>query len=289
RRRAEFDDDRPRGNLRAGPLGDRVRRFRLGDRPGQRLGLRPGRSGLDARHQEGPPRGSGAAGRHGLDQYLQSVRRRFAVRGLQVLRLRPRVGHGRARLLHPDQERLGGSELGVLSEIIVERRGPTALITLHRPDSLNALTVEMSRELHEALEGASELSGVHSIVITGSGRAFCSGGDITFMQEVMGRGGRFEDFRALVDSGREIALALQKIEKPVIAAVNGAAAGGGMSLALACDVRWASENAKFGQSFVRIGLHPDWGALHTLPRMIGTSRALEVMWTGDLIDAPEAH
>ena len=175
-----------------------------------------------------------------------------------------------------------------MSEILVERRGPTALITLHRPDSLNALTVEMSRELHEALEGAAGLSGVHSIVITGEGRAFCSGGDITFMQEVMARGGRFEDFRALVDSGRDIALTLQAIDKPVIAAVNGAAAGGGMSLALACDVRWASENAKFGQSFVRIGLHPDWGALHSLPRMIGTSRALEVMWTGDLIEASEA-
>lgn len=176
-----------------------------------------------------------------------------------------------------------------MSEILVERRGPTALITLHRPDSLNALTVEMSHELHEALEGAAGLSGVHVIVITGAGRAFCSGGDITFMQEVMSKGGRFEDFRALVDSGRELMLAFQAIEKPVIAAVNGAAAGGGMSLALACDVRWASESARFGQSFVRIGLHPDWGALYTLPRLIGPSRALEAMWTGDLIDASEAH
>ncbi len=175
-----------------------------------------------------------------------------------------------------------------MSEILVERRGPTALITLQRPETLNALTVGMSHELHEALEGAAGLSGVHTIVITGAGRAFCSGGDITFMQEVMTRGGRFEDFRALVDSGRELMLAFQAIEKPVIAAVNGAAAGGGMSLALACDVRWASENAKFGQSFVRIGLHPDWGALYTLPRLIGPSRALEAMWTGDFIDASEA-
>jgi len=70
--------------------------------------------------------------------------------------------------------------------------------------------------------------------------------------------------------------------------VNGAAAGGGMSLALACDIRWASEKAKFAQSFVRIALHPDWGSLYTLPRMVGTSKALELMWTGDLVDAPEA-
>jgi len=78
------------------------------------------------------------------------------------------------------------------------------------------------------------------------------------------------------------------MEKPVLAAVNGAAAGGGMSLALACDVRWASDRAVFAQSFVRLGLHPDWSALYYLPRLIGPSRALELMWTGDRVDAAEA-
>jgi 2-(1,2-epoxy-1,2-dihydrophenyl)acetyl-CoA isomerase len=83
--------------------------------------------------------------------------------------------------------------------------------------------------------------------------------------------------------------AITHADKPVLAAVNGAAAGGGMSLALACDVRWAAEGARFGQSFVKIGLHPDWGALYTLPRIVGMSRALELMWSGDLIGATEAE
>ena len=180
------------------------------------------------------------------------------------------------------------AETRTIPEIQIERRGKVALITLNRPGSLNALTVEMRAPLLQAFRSAASDDGVGAIVITGEGRGFSSGGDITFMQEVMGRGGRWEDFRALVDSGHDLLLALEKIDKPVIAAVNGAAAGGGMSLALAADIRWASEKAKFAQSFVRIALHPDWGSLYALPRLVGTSRALELMWTGDLIDATEA-
>src|SRR5205085_12551678 len=95
-------------------------------------------------------------------------------------------------------------------------------------------------------------------------------------------------FRARVDSGHDLLLASGTTEKPVSAAVTGAAAGGGMSLALACDIRWASVKARLAQSSVRIALHPDWGSLYTLPRLISASRALELMWTGDLIDAAEA-
>ena len=176
------------------------------------------------------------------------------------------------------------AEPGLLSE----RRGRVAFLTLHRPDSLNALTVPMAVALREALAAAAGDDAIGAIVLTGAGRAFSSGGDIAFMKEVVDAGGRWADFRALVETGREIALEIERCPKPVIAAVNGAAAGGGMGLALACDVRWASEKAKFGQSFVRIGMHPDWGSLHALPRLVGPSRALELMWTGDLIDAPEA-
>jgi len=180
------------------------------------------------------------------------------------------------------------AEVGTAAEVLTERRGRVALITLNRPDSLNALSVPMRDPLLESFGNAARDPEVGAIVVTGAGRAFSSGGDITFMQSVMERGGRFEDFRALVDAGRDLALAIAKVEKPVVAAVNGAAAGGGMGLALLCDIRWASEKAKFGQSFVKIGLHPDWGSLYALPRLVGAARALELMWTGELIDAAEA-
>jgi len=175
-----------------------------------------------------------------------------------------------------------------MGDILVEKAERVARITLNRPESLNALRVEMARELLRALQDAAADDGIRAVVLTGAGRAFCSGGDITFMQEVVSHGGAWSDFRALVDYGRDIALAIHRMDKPVLAAVNGAAAGGGMSLALACDVRWASDRAVFAQSFVRIGLHPDWSALYYLPRLIGTSRALELMWTGDRVEAAEA-
>jgi 2-(1,2-epoxy-1,2-dihydrophenyl)acetyl-CoA isomerase len=175
-----------------------------------------------------------------------------------------------------------------VSEVQIERRERVALLTLNRPDVLNALSVEMAGALREALEAAASDGDVRAIVLTGAGRAFSSGGDIAFMKKVVDGGGRYEDFQPLVGGGPGVIRAILDCPKPVLAAVNGAAAGGGMSLALACDLRWASERAKFGQSFVRIGLHPDWGAVYTLPRTIALSRALELMWTGDLIDAAEA-
>lgn len=174
------------------------------------------------------------------------------------------------------------------NEVVVERRGAVAVLTLSRPDVLNALSVSMATALQEALETAAADADVRVVVITGEGRAFSSGGDIAFMKNVVDRGGRFEDFRPLVGGGPGVVRAIMHLDKPVLAAVNGVAAGGGMSLALACDVRWAAEGARFGQSFVKIGLHPDWGAVYTLPRIVGISKALELMWTGDLIDAAEA-
>ncbi|HEX7078097.1 MAG TPA: enoyl-CoA hydratase-related protein [Candidatus Eisenbacteria bacterium] len=174
------------------------------------------------------------------------------------------------------------------SEVLLERRGRVLLVTLNRPDSLNALTVSMREPLRVAFADAASDRDVRAVVLTGAGRGFCSGGDIAFMKEVLEKGGDFASFRPLVAAGRDIALAIAACDKPVIAAVNGAAAGGGMGLALSCDVRWASEKAKFAQSYVRLALHPDWGSLYALPRMVGASRALEMMWTGDPVDAAEA-
>jgi 2-(1,2-epoxy-1,2-dihydrophenyl)acetyl-CoA isomerase len=175
-----------------------------------------------------------------------------------------------------------------MSDVLIERRGRVLVLTLNRPDSLNALVIPMGRAIRDAVADAAGDASVGALVITGAGRAFCSGGDIAFMKEVVDAGGRWDDFRALVESGRDIALEIDRCPKPVIAAVNGAAAGGGMGLALACDVRWASDKAKFGQSFARIGMHPDWSSIYALPRLVGPSRAMELMWTGDLLGAEEA-
>jgi len=175
-----------------------------------------------------------------------------------------------------------------VSALLLDKRDGVLVLTLNRPDVLNALDAALGAALAEAVREASSNEAVGAVVITGAGRAFCSGGDIGVMKEVMASGARWEDFAPVVTGGRNVALAIRDCPKPVIAAVNGAAAGGGMGLALACDVRWASEKAKFAQSFARLGLHPDWGSLRALTRLAGPSRGLELMWTGDPIAADEA-
>jgi 2-(1,2-epoxy-1,2-dihydrophenyl)acetyl-CoA isomerase len=171
---------------------------------------------------------------------------------------------------------MGGSELSApagVNEVLYEKRGRVGLVTLNRPDALNALSVEMGAALAETIERAAGDDEVGAVVVTGAGRAFSAGGDIALMKAVFDKGGKFEDFEPLVGGGPDFMRAIAGCDKPVIAAVNGAAAGGGMSIALACDIRWCSDRARFGQSFVKIGLHPDWGSLITLPRLVGTARA----------------
>jgi len=172
--------------------------------------------------------------------------------------------------------------------VLMEPRGRVLLVTLNRPESLNALVGDMGPLLRDAIDKAASDPGLGAVVLTGAGRGFCSGGDIALMETVMSAGARWDDFKGVVTGGRDVALAIRTCPKPVIAAVNGAAAGGGMGLALSCDIRWASEKAKFAQSFAKIGLHADWGSVYALPRLIGASRALEMMWTGDMVDATEA-
>ena len=175
-----------------------------------------------------------------------------------------------------------------MPNVLSERRGRVLLLTLNRPESLNALVADMGPLLREGIDGAAKDPAIGAVVVTGAGRAFSAGGDIALMKQVLAAGGHWDDFKDVVTGGREVALAVRACPKPVIAAVNGAAAGGGMGLALACDIRWAAESAKFAQSFARIGLHPDWSSVFALPRLIGTSRALELMWTGDPVEAAEA-
>ena len=173
--------------------------------------------------------------------------------------------------------------------LLVETKDGIATLTLNRPERLNALGDTLRDDLHDALERASADSAIRAIVITGAGRGFCSGGDVKAMHEAH----ETRRQRPLLDRvapSRDRTLQLMRdAPQPIIAAVNGAAAGAGMNLALGCDLRIASTAAKFGQAFVRRGLHPDWGGTYFLPRLVGTARACELIFTGDLIGADEAY
>ena len=160
-------------------------------------------------------------------------------------------------------------------------------ITLNRPDRLNAFIGHMRRDLAEALEHAGSDRSVRVVVVTGAGRAFCAGGDIAFMAELMQRRNA-EEFSRILGAGRRVILAIRQMTKPVIAAVNGPASGAGCNLALACDLRIASTAATFSQSFAKVGLHPDWGGTYFLPRLVTPNKACEMFFLGESIDAEEA-
>jgi 2-(1,2-epoxy-1,2-dihydrophenyl)acetyl-CoA isomerase len=163
-----------------------------------------------------------------------------------------------------------------------------ATITLNRPEKLNAFGEDMREQLLAALDQVTENPSVRVLVLTGAGRAFCAGGDVHHMLKLKQRDAEFSELKPLLEYGRAIVTRLDALAIPTIAAVNGAAAGAGINLALACDVRVASDQASFGETFVRIALHPDWGGTFYLPRLVGLSRALEMCWTGESIDAAEA-
>jgi enoyl-CoA hydratase/carnithine racemase len=161
-------------------------------------------------------------------------------------------------------------------------------ITLSRPDKLNAFVGHMRRDLAETLEEAASNRGVRVVVITGAGRAFCAGGDISFMAELMERQDS-EEFARILGAGRRVILSIREMTKPVIAAVNGPASGAGCNLALACDLRVASTEATFSQSFLKVGLHPDWGGTYFLPRLVTPNKACELFFLGEVITAEQAE
>ena len=160
-------------------------------------------------------------------------------------------------------------------------------ITLNRPDRLNAFIGHMRRDLAEALEHAGSDRNVRVVIITGAGRAFCAGGDIAFMAELM-QLRKTDEFSRILGAGRRVILAIRQMTKPVIASINGPASGAGFNLALACDLRIASTNAAFSQSFAKVGLHPDWGGTYFLPRLVTPNKACEMFFLGESIDAEEA-
>lgn len=160
-------------------------------------------------------------------------------------------------------------------------------ITLNRPDRLNALTDTMLRELDQAFRRAEADDFVRVVILTGAGRGFCPGQDLAAAMEqaASGRLQYGEHLRALYNP---LILRMRYLPKPIIGAINGVAAGAGMSLALACDLRIAAESATFLQAFVKVGLVPDSGSTWLLPRLVGTARALELMLTGRRVTAQEA-
>ena len=170
----------------------------------------------------------------------------------------------------------------------VEVADRIATVTLDRPDRLNAFTLEMPDAIADAVTRLARDPGVRAIVVTGAGRAFCAGADVELLKQIVERQDA-QAGRRLVDSGRRVLAAIREAPQPVLAAVNGPAAGGGANLALACDIRIASDRASIGQSFVRIGLHPDWGGTYFLPRLVGPGKAAELIFTGALVPAEEAH
>lgn len=164
-----------------------------------------------------------------------------------------------------------------------------ATITLNRPDRLNALTFEVYDELRRAFAELHDDGSVRAIVITGSGRAFCSGGDV---EDIIGA--LFErDFRGLLEFTRmtcDLVLSIRRCRKPVIGALNGTVAGAGAVIATACDMRVAAESAKIAYLFTRVGLSgADMGAAWMLPRIVGLAKASELLMTGEFISAQEAH
>ena len=172
----------------------------------------------------------------------------------------------------------------VLHEV---RQDGVAVLVMNRPDRLNALNNELATALNDSLGRIAKDESVRVVVVTGAGRAFCAGGDLG----LIGKGRASGDTQALgplLRAGMQAVLTMRIMPQPVIAAVNGAAAGAGMNIALAADIRIAAEEATFGQNFAKVGLFPDYGGTFFLPQLVGPSKAAELFYTGDMIDAKTA-
>lgn len=159
-------------------------------------------------------------------------------------------------------------------------------ILLNQPEKMNALTAAMWRDLNQAVRAAERDDAIRALVITGAGKAFCSGADVS---EFTADANAFDPGEGLRGTINPLMTRLHTLEKPVLAAVNGVAAGAGLSLALACDVRIAAESARMVVAFIRIGLVPDGGLFYFLPRLIGPAKTLELAWTGEPLSASDAY
>lgn len=161
-----------------------------------------------------------------------------------------------------------------------------ATLTLNRPERLNALNLELKARLADAISEVSRRADIRAVILTGTGRAFCSGGDVREMDAARNS---HEVRERLMAMHRQVIIPLTRLEKPVIAVTNGLAFGAGFSLALACDFVFAAKSASFSMIFTQRGLVPDSGIAYMLPRLIGMAKAKELAYTGRTIDADEAY
>lgn len=174
-------------------------------------------------------------------------------------------------------------------DVIYTKENGIATITLNRPDKMNALIPGIADGLYRSVEDAAGDDEVRVIVITGTGRAFCSGADVSSMAERASAAPASQPPPPPRPQRPHLTLMFQSCDKPVIAALNGMAIGFGLDLALACDIRIASDSATFSEAYIRRGMLPAGGGTYFLPRLVGLDRACLLAWTGDMIDAREAE
>ena len=170
-----------------------------------------------------------------------------------------------------------------MSFVTLEQKGSIGIITMNRPEALNALNDQVLRELDAVLDQVAANEEILVAVVTGAGRSFVAGADIAQMSDLTPA-----QARAFGELGNNVFMKLENLEKPTIAAVNGFALGGGCELSMACDIRLASEKAKFGQPEVGLGITPGFGGTQRLPRIVGVSKAMELILTAKVIGAAEA-
>jgi len=173
--------------------------------------------------------------------------------------------------------------------ILFEVSRRIATITLNRPDKMNAFTIEMVDLWADRLEEAIRRDDAHVIVVTGAGRAFCSGGDISLLMQARSGGGAVDRRAELAEHVHRIPRALALTDKPVIVAMNGVATGAGLDLALMGDIRFAAASARFAETYARLALTPGAGGAYFLQRRVGLAKAFELFWGGEFIDAGEAE
>ncbi|MBI2202509.1 MAG: enoyl-CoA hydratase [Candidatus Rokubacteria bacterium] len=176
-----------------------------------------------------------------------------------------------------------------MSELLYEVSDKIATLTLNRPDKLNAFTADMIELWQGSLAKAQADDDVNVVIVTGSGRAFCSGGDVGRMRRDGQAPQALDGKNSLWEGVHRVPKQLEQMDKPVIAMVNGLAVGAGMGMCVMCDVRIAAESARFSTGYVKVGLVPGDGDTYFLPRLVGPAKALELLWTADFIEAPEAH